>query len=367
MPSSISSSEAESPGRRSFGQRVSTLRLPTAFAVSVALFATCEHLLWGYEPWLEFCARYAPPSHVSDPLRAEAWTRLLAPGAQPPIVLIGSSQILNGLECGPFRDRWPNRACRNLAVVGGTPLDALFVDSRVDRRVPRRVVVTGVTPNTLHKGPKTAFCDFETLSCLVRGGAWSRMSAGEWGRVAYGEILNLSESLRLKDSLKALWGAVESDPWAAIRFELPPRPLHIPDLAPRPDLDYLGQVMRQKDPTLEPGHFTGANEAALQALIEKERRRGNLLVVVDMPTRSGYDSVIPREALEHFRNLEARLVREPGVLFVARSALPPLEDADFYDYTHLLARGARRVSERLAEIVAEAEERAGGTVPPPKS
>ena len=78
-------------------------------------------------------------------------------------------------------------------------------------------------------------------------------------------------------------------------------------------------------------------------------------LVVDFPTRPGYETTLPEEALRHYAGLVARLAARHDVVFVPRERLPRLGEEDFLDFTHLSASGRARVSERLAELVAEAE------------
>ncbi len=105
---------------------------------------------------------------------------------------MGSSQIHEGLDCEVFEARFPGRTCRNLGIAGGTPLDMLFLMDQVDRRVSRRIVITGVFPGTLHRGPKAAFTDTETLACVFRSGLWSHLDATEWIELLYGQMQSVS-------------------------------------------------------------------------------------------------------------------------------------------------------------------------------
>ena len=78
--------------------------IPKAFLLALVIFGLSEQLLWSYRPWLEFCDRYARPGSASDPLRTSARIRLLPKDEPaPPILLIGSSQVLEGLACRSLR------------------------------------------------------------------------------------------------------------------------------------------------------------------------------------------------------------------------------------------------------------------------
>jgi hypothetical protein len=341
MPSSTSSSEA-----------LPKAGAPIALVAALLAFAGSERLLWSYAPWLELCSRYTPPDGPGDPLRTSARIGLLPTRErQPPILLIGSSQVLEGLECAAFEARFPGRTCRNLGVAGGSPLDVLFLADEVDSRVQRRTIVTGFFPHTLHRAPKAAFSDLATLRCLLEGGAWLHMDAAEWIEVVDGQLQSISETLRNKDALLWWWSVVSEDPGAAWRLEMPPQPQRRLEGRPPRRPSYFRQRMGVVNPDIAPGRFTAAHEAALDTLIEREARRGNKIVIVDFPTRRGYDTTITPEAVEHNERLFERLSERPDVLVVRRVDLPPLEDEDFYDFTHVRASGRAKISERLAEIV----------------
>lgn len=331
--------------------------IPKAFLVGSLVFGVSEHLIWNYRPWLEFCDRYARPGAASDPLRTAARIRLLPKDeALPPILLIGSSQVLEGLACAPFEARWPGRTCRNLAIAGGTPLDVLFLTDRIERRVSRRVLITGLFPDTLHRAPKAAFSNASTVRCLLRSGAWLGMKSDDWIKLVFGQLQNLCETLRVKDALWDMWGFVKEDPGAALRFELPQQPPRRLTRMPPHRPEFFRKMIGVVDPAVAPGPFTPAHEAALDDLIHREARRGNTLILIDFPTRSGHETMITPEAATHYRRLIERLAARKDVVVVQSPELPPLDDEDFHDFTHLAASGRRKLSPRIADVLARVEE-----------
>lgn len=331
--------------------------LPKALLIGLLAFGVSEHLIWSYRPWLELCDRYTRAGRASDPLRTSARIRLLPKDDPlPPILLIGSSQILEGLACAPFEARWPGRTCRNVAIAGGTPLDVLFLADRIEARASRRVMITGLFPDTLHREPKAAFSNADTLRCLLRSGAWRGMKADDWIQQAFGQLQNLSETLRAKDALWDMWDVVKGDPAAALRFELPRQaPRRLTQMAPHGP-DFFRKMMGVLDPNVVLGPFTAAHEVALEELIQREARRGNILILIDFPTRRGHETTISPAAAIHHRRLIERLAARRDVVVVQSPELPILEDADFHDFTHLAASGRRKLSPRVAEILARVEE-----------
>lgn len=365
MPSSTSSSERNhepppaGPGGTPGARPRRRLRaVPVAFIAALILFEVCEGLVWNYRPWLEFCARYARPHFHSDPLRIAALTRLLRPQSppiRPPILLIGSSQVHEGLDCHLFAGRWPGRTCVNLGFAGASPLDVLFVSDRVQSRVPRHVLITGLLPETLNRPPKAVYSNTRTLEYLARSGVWVHLTPDEWLDVVYGQLQNLSETLRTKDALWDMWGVVRADPFAALRLELPAQPPSQLDTQ-RPMLaKNLERLIGVVDPAASPGSFTPLHDFALEALIKDQSDRGDVTIVIDFPTRPEHQTRLTTEAIRYYRDLLRRLSNRPDVVLVGRADLPPLTDQDFFDLTHVGPSGRRKLSRRVAEILARIE------------
>ncbi len=301
----------------------------------------------------EFCSRYAPPYPASNELRSWAQIQLLRPVGTPPIILVGSSQIQEGMDCAVFEARFPRRACANIAIAGASPLDTLYLANRVDGRTRRHTLVTGIFPQTLHLEPKASFTDLATLRCLYRTGTLSRMTPPEWiDDLLFAGVLSLSDTARLKDGLRDMWDVVGEDPMAALRHEIAPQPLSALDGRPPLEGAYFRRMIGEVDNRIRPGRFTPAHEDALETLIADEVKRGNQMIVIDFPTRSGYETTITPEAVEQHRRLVARLSARGGVYVVRKPELPRLVNADFRDFTHLRASGRQKVSECIAGILA---------------
>jgi len=342
MPSSTSSSEVVRGGA-----------LPKGLLAALVLFFASEHFLWNSPAWLAFCRRYVPPYVASDPLRSSVETRLLPKDGPPPIVLVGSSQIHEGMECEEFEQRFPARPCVNLGIAGGTPLDVLFLTDRIDARgIPKRTIVTGVFPQVMRRAPKAAFTDLRTIRCLYRSGVLFAMTPKEWiDDALFGEIQNLAETLRMKDSLFDMWSVVGEDLQGALRGEMPPQPPRALDLVPAPGRAFFRKHIGDVDPAIAPGRFTPVHELALEEVIAREEDRGNHMVVIDFPTRRGYLTTITPEAISAHKRLVERLAARGGVVLVRADDLPALEDSDFHDFTHLAESGRHKVSARIADLL----------------
>jgi hypothetical protein len=327
--------------------------VPSAFLSALALFFLLDHLLWASAPWLRVLDRYSP-AWRSDALVTAGIALLPRGETRPPILLLGSSQIREGVDCGPFEARFPGRTCRNLAVSGGAPLDLLYLARRLDSAAPGRVIVTSVFPRTLNQVPKDYFMDSATLLRLAGSGVLSKMSLRD--RLDLGEafLMNVSETLRTKDALRAVWGVVRRHPLEAWNLALPARSRRLGDRLKEPP-EYFERELAKPHGGL-PTTFVDVQAEALDAFVAGEHARGNLLLVVDFPTRSGFETMVPPRDLERYRSVLERLEQRRDVILVRRGDLPDFGPEDWNDFTHLADSGMQKMSARLAEIV-EREER----------
>ena len=322
----------------------------------MASFVALDHAFWTSGPALRFLDRYTPLGPTDSLMTVKA--RLVPAAAEAPLLLLlmGSSQVREGLDCAVLEERLSGTRCRNLASIGGTPLDALYLQSRIPSRSDRRTMVFGLFPWMLHQAPKTFFTDTDTVGCLSAGKAWRAMNWGQDRAVVYGVLANLSESLRNRQALLPILGTVSRDPLAALRLDLPPptRRLGSPlgDDLLRPESE-LEQVLTSGPFENPPPTFTKAQEAALDEVIARERSHGNRTVIVDFPTRGGYDRIISPRVKSHYARFLEGLRSRTDVEFVGASDLPALTAADFNDFTHLTPAARAEESARLAEILAD--------------
>ncbi len=350
MPSSTSSSETTQ--RRT--------RLPWGLIAGLLLFVAGEQLVWSNARVLSGAARYTPPGPDGDPLLVAAALRELpAPGSgEPPVVLLGSSQVREGLDCAAFEQRL-GRACANLAISAGSPLDLVELTADLDARAPRRVSVLGLFPKLMHMAPKTGFTGPRTLGCVLDAGGLARLGSAAWLELGYGLLADALPSLRFKDALASAWSLARADPLGAWRGELPAPPrLLLAGLPPQPAAYFTRRLNSLDGDAPLPGAWSAAQERALERLMRVSLARGPL-VVVAFPTRPGYESTQHDETLRRWRELLARLRVRSEINLVDAPELGPLELSDFQDFTHLADPGRAKVSARLAERVSQVLTRAG--------
>jgi len=335
MPSSTSSSERQQ-------------RFPAGLFIGLGLFVATEQLLWSNPRVLALAARYTPAGPDGDPLlNAAAVAQVRArPGSRPGVLLLGSSQVREGLDCGAFEVRL-GTGCDNLAISAGSPLDMLQIASQLEPSgVQLRVV--GLFPKLLHLPPKEGFVGLSTFRCLPAAGL-RRILTQHAGLLAYGLLQSISPTLRFKDALSAARGVIRADPLAAWQLRLPPAPHRLLEhQPPRPQRYFDHHVARLDSDAPRPGDWTAAQEAALDRLLDPSLGPA---VLVDFPTRPGYETTQHPETLDHYRRSLARW-RERGASVISADELGPLAPADFVDFTHLTDAGRAKVSERLARRVA---------------
>jgi hypothetical protein len=320
----------------------------------MASFVALDRACWTSAPALRFLDRYTPLGPTDSLMTIKA--RLVpAAGEAPLLLLMGSSQVREGLDCAILEERLSGTRCRNLASIGGAPLDALYLQSRIPPRSDRRTTVLGLFPWILHEPPKTFFTDIDTVRCLAAGEAWPKMTWTEDRAILYGLLTNLSEGLRNRQALPPIFAVASKDPLAALWLALPPPAMRLG--SPRgsglfqPEAD-LEQRLKNGPVGDRARTFTKAQEAALDQFIARERSRGNRTLIVDFPTRPGYERTISAAMRSHYARLLEGLQSRTDIEFVGAGNLPALATGDFNDFTHLSASGRARVSSRLAEILA---------------
>jgi hypothetical protein len=326
---------------------------PQALVAAILLFFVCEHLAWSSPRLLDFAYRHTPVGPRGDALLITTGTWLLRrePGP-PPVVLLGSSQVREGLDCDVLRARLA-RPCANLAISAGSPLDLLYISRELRDDLPRTTVV-GVFPKILHGRLKAAFLDAATFGSIARSGTWRALSAEQWREVAFGFLMQLSPTLRNKDGLWEMYAFVR-DRRAAFRHgRLPDAPhRQLAHTEPQPD-DYFAAREGRLNPDVGSPEMTPAQDDALARLLDHERRLGNRVVLVDFPTRPGYEATISPEWRAHRDALMAAVAARGDVRTVTAAELGPLVTSDFLDFTHLGPPGREKVSQRLASILAAA-------------
>ena len=328
-------------------------RYPCALVAAIACIIVIESVAWFHTSLAVRIGRYAPYGTDADPLVVYAAIRRLAssPRGSVPIVLLGSSQVREGLECRTFRQR-TGQTCENLAIGGGSPLDMLDLVADLDRVAPHRQLVLGVFPRILHLEPKGSFGGPAVLECLAEGGAWRHLWQDRADSV-FGLAEHFWPTLRFKDALAETWPVVESDLSGAWSGRLPPQPRRLLTDADAQPPSYFAARLGQEDDDAAPvGAFTASQACAVRRLIAHESQLGRPLIVVDFPTRPGFDETLTHAGAAHWDAFKRSLRGRRDVVFVPREALPPLETGDFLDFTHLSSSGRAMVSQALASIVA---------------
>jgi hypothetical protein len=282
--------------------------------------------------WLRFVSRYTPPTN-GDPLLATVAIRELPGRGAPPILLLGSSQVREELDCGPF-ERWlQGRSCYNLASARRSSTSCTC-GGKIDCRTASRHGA-GPLPQGPPRPAEEPFVSLET-GCLLSRGTWEA-PLDPTGDVSFG-LLQAFSTLRYKDGFWDFYGVVRSDLEGAWELRMPPQPIRmlaqshpsLPVLCPAPEQGRSGRraAFLWRGPAGSAGAAAGAREAASQS------GPGG-----DFPTRVGYESTLLPETLANHRRIMAGLARRDGITFVSRQDLPQLEPTDFLDFTHLSKRG----------------------------
>lgn len=348
MPSSIFSSD----GRRRLR------RLPGIVAAILCAFAIVEFALWNNTWWLTFLARYTAHDSDMDPAWVTASVRLLSQDARYPLlVLMGSSQIREGLDADSLAQALGGRRCLNLSLSGGSPLDMLAVLVDLDARAPRRQLVVGLSAQMLDRGPKEPFLRFGELPMVARLSPASERGAPETARVLISAALcDLSPTLRHKDSIMELFGKLKGKLSDALLLRLPPiRRFKVED-----ERSMTDEAVRRRVAELtgaeaeEVGDWIVLQREALLRLLRRESSRRNPVLLFDFPMRPGSKGIIQEWLVPLYDDLLRECDEIPGVTLVGPQTFDGLDGRFYADITHLNAAGRRELTRRLSEIVKSA-------------
>lgn len=288
-----------------------------------------------------------PATATADALGVAARINLIEAEQGSPLILLGSSQVREGLDCDILAPG-PGGPCVNLGIGGGAPLDLLHI-SRELGKGPRTLVVA-IFPGVMSKSPKSGFIDTSTLAALAASGAWSQVTAEDRRLLEAGLAQTLSPTLRHREALReayrdrrGIWPRVPQGPGV-------PFARRTSD-ADRQPAAYFERRINRVDSDHDLSRFTSAQTLALEWLIAREATEHNRLLVVDFPTRPGFETTLGPEVRAHYASLLDGLRSRPDIRFVEARELGPLSENEFIDFTHLDSTGRRLVSERLKRLL----------------
>jgi hypothetical protein len=342
MPSSTSSSDL-APAR------------PKALGLALLTIALVETWVWHSESVARFVLRHQPKTASGDAMTVSARIELIDTAASPLLVLLGSSQVREGLDCNALVKATVEKACANLGIGGGSPLDMLYI-SRALGRVPGRTVVISLFPGILHKAPKSGFIDTATAGAIVRSGSWRQMDADDWRLLGLGQLQSLSPTLRRRDGLRDGFAEMRRDGGVAFNEDRSAQ-VSRTTAADRQRPIYFANRLGRIDPDFTLSRFSAAQERGLDLLIEREVSLGHSAWIVDFPTRPGFETTVMPEVKDHYARLLGRLRARPDIRLIDAEALGPLSEERFIDFTHLDSEGRQLVSERLARILVESRKK----------
>lgn len=303
--------------------------------------------MWTREDVARYLLRHQTAAASGDTFAVAARIRLIRTGAPPPLVLLGSSLVREGLDCDILNAAPGAADCVNLGIGGGAPLDMLYI-SRELGPSPRTVVI-GLFPGVIAKAPKSGFIDSRTARALAESGMLEVATPNDWRLLGSGLLQNLSPTLRHRDGLRAAYA--EASGASPDRIEEGLRGGRRTSDSDRKPPEYFANRIGSVDRDFALSRFTAAQDLALDWLIAREVEAAHRVVVVDFPTRPGFETILPEGVLAHYAAQLARIRARTDILFIAASRLGPLSEGDFIDFTHVDSNGRRLVSERLREIL----------------
>lgn len=324
-------------------------------AVVIGAFVMLEAVMWNNTWWLTFLARYAGHDSDMDPAWVTASVRLLPrDGGEPPLVLMGSSQVREGLDSESLGASLGGRRCLNLGVSGGTPTDMLAVLADLDARAPRRQVVIGLSPQMFDREPKVPFIRFRDLPMVARMSPWSESDPIDIVRTLISASLcDLSPTLRHKDSIVELIDNLQGRLPEALTFQLPPiqrfKTMHDKFLSD--DAFRLRVIELKVDEVGESREWMGLQRAAFLRLLRTESSRGNPVMLFDFPTRPGSEGIFDGQLEAFYRDFLKESDRMPGVTMADPQAFAGLAGSLWADVSHVNASGRRAMTLMLSSLL----------------
>ena len=106
--------------------------------LGLAIFAGAEQAIWSSHEVAKFLLRRPPAAASGDTFEVASRILLMDRQGPAPLVLLGSSQVREGLDC----DILVNGPCLNLGIGGGSPLDMLYVARELGNRPRTLVAIT---------------------------------------------------------------------------------------------------------------------------------------------------------------------------------------------------------------------------------
>lgn len=341
----------------------SSSRGPLGLLCGIALFTVSEAAVWNSDVWARLVLRHQPTSASGDTLGVSARIELMEKSNRPRLLLLGSSQVREGLDCSVLEPA-TGVACANLGLGGGSPLDMLHVVRELNPRGPD-ILVVAIFPGVLHKPPKSGFIDTETISLIVGSGALHELTPADRRLLGLGLLQSLSPTLRHRDALRDGFREM-ADTWPDSLAENRLEKFRRTSDSDRKPPVYFANRIGKVDPDVAVSRFTAVQDRALDRLIGLARDQGSAVVVVNFPVRPGYETTLSADVRSHFSTRLGRLRDRADIRVVDSEELGPLTEGEFIDFTHVDSSGRRLLSERLGALIARGPLPGHATLPTPQ-
>ncbi len=375
-PSSTSSSEQVPPTRPTLAA------LPWAGLFAIAILAFADLTLYRTESiWQAFDQRLTGSNLLEQGLVQDRiqLASLDARDGRPEVFIIGSSRLNRGYRpetLAPGSE--PDAQIVKLAHPQFFPFEMRAAIDEVLRHEPRVVLFAlgeFETHTRIKFVPGSSFGNLSAIRELAREAGWGFVSERRvmLARIALGDLINSYH-------YRALVGRMGVS--NLHRFKREPR-LKVRD-HPERSLSFLagerkeisfeelsaivaefdarfpgrGSIIRKAQfgllRSITPGQHAEINLALMRSIVDKLRKAGVSVVLVEPPIYPDARSLYADAAREEFLVFASELERDHDVTFVALEEGPVYVPADFADLTHLERSGAEKFSEVVAAAIRQA-------------
>jgi hypothetical protein len=371
-------------------------RLPLAGVVAMAVLVAADRGLLGPDgPWERFVVE---DPNSAAPARLALRELRAAEAGRPRVAAVGTSMVIDGFDAALAARRLPGVHFAKLGhprfepfvllqlvpeLVAARADAVVLILSELDTHRPLRLEpVPGSSGASLAAiadllrvtGPRFAL---ENRVTLYRLAASSASNAYRYRvdleRLAPGPLRAFARDPRFGETPKpdpfrpvAIWdGRHNAVPIPAQR--------HTFDLFP-PRMDqFNARLQAGTVQEITPGRHAAVQQALLRRTVEKLRRAGVEVVIVQgvmHPAAQDYYDPVRRE---EFAAFAAGLERDLGARFVPVAAMEPFAESDFYDLIHVNRQGAAKMTRGIlaglarAGIAAPVTPPPGSPAPPPRA
>ncbi len=324
-------------------------KAPYYFLASIIIFLILEILLSNSPCFWRILYEYSTPGSGNDALRFQAQLKMMSKEPKnKKVLLTGSSQVREGIDISQLNSAFMKRntVFYNLGVSGGAqPIDAFMYKEKLIEKYPE-MIVFGCFIGSFYDNYKFEKIKYYFSPCII---PYFYKYIGIKELYGYkGCFLDSYLGLALP-----LYRYRESIGWLGLKIcssimrGKPPLKRNFrfsKDLSE----EKLRTLIRELDTDkFSKTSYTILNKKLFTTFSRYIRKNGIKLLIIDMPTNPMIKNTYNKNIDEEYEQLLIDTARAEGYLYLSRSQLPVFSEEDFIDFTHLNAKGRKKLTDFL--------------------